>query len=134
MNEPVNVNRRSEGVHYQMIPDLADEQAWNVRILEGPFSETVIRFDNVQAGPAEDDSEGDPLLHFNFTIQSSPDTDLTPDNVDLQTECGSILMAVIQNAITDRHVRIGEHDLVDDIRVNVGNNEDAPIIDRSNSE
>lgn len=134
MNEPVNVNRRSEGVHYQMIPDLGDDQAWNVRILEGQFSETVIKFHNVQAGPPEDDSEGDPLLHFNFTIQSSPDLDLTPDNVDLQNECGSILMAVIENAITERHVRIGDHDLVDDVKINVENNEDAVIIDRSKSE
>ena len=33
-----------EGVDYQIIPDRSDEQAWNVRILKGPYTETVIKY------------------------------------------------------------------------------------------
>ena len=32
-----------EGIDYQIIPDRADEQAWNVRVLKGPYTETVIK-------------------------------------------------------------------------------------------
>ena len=40
----IDIHKRSEGVHYQMIPGVDDtEQAWNIRILEGKFSETVCR-------------------------------------------------------------------------------------------
>ena len=33
-----------EDKHYQIIPDKGDEQAWNVRILSGTFTETVLKF------------------------------------------------------------------------------------------
>ena len=33
-----------EGVNYEIIPDKVDEQAWNVRILTGPFTETVLKY------------------------------------------------------------------------------------------
>ena len=34
----------TENKHYEIIPDKGDDQAWNVRILSGTFTETVLRY------------------------------------------------------------------------------------------
>jgi|TARA_B100000287_G_C20668392_1_gene792556 hypothetical protein len=116
----IDIHKRSEGVHYQMIPGVDDtEQAWNIRILEGKFSETVIEFSNIQVGPGPADSvRKEDQLYFNFKVVSSPDPELTPDDVDLQNECGSLLMAVIEDAIKDKAIQIGDHNLVEDVKIN----------------
>ena len=36
-----------ENVDYEIIPSYEDEQAWNVRILKGPYTETVIKYGTV---------------------------------------------------------------------------------------
>ena len=33
-----------EDKHYQIIPDKGDDQAWNVRIMAGPYTETVLKY------------------------------------------------------------------------------------------
>ena len=33
-----------ENKHYEIIPDKGDDQAWNVRILSGTFTETVLKY------------------------------------------------------------------------------------------
>ena len=44
-----NYEKLEENVHYQLIPaeDTDNPQAWDIRILEGDYIETVIRFGNV---------------------------------------------------------------------------------------
>ena len=37
-----------EGIHYQIIPDREDEQSWNVRILKGQYTETVLKYGTVR--------------------------------------------------------------------------------------
>ena len=34
----------TENKHYEIIPDKGDDQAWNVRILSGTFTETVLKY------------------------------------------------------------------------------------------
>ena len=89
--------KASEDIDYELTPseDVDNEQAWDVRILRGPFTETVVRFGNIRF----DDSEG--CLRFNFVVIYSPDSDLTEDNEELQIFVGDILESVLENAIAD---------------------------------
>lgn len=87
----------SEGIDYELTPseDVENEQAWDVRVLRGPFVETVLRFGNI----AVNEEQG--CLNFNFMIVSTPDETLTEEQEDLQIYAGDILESVLENAIAD---------------------------------
>ena len=89
--------KASEDIDYELTPteDVENEQAWDVRILRGPFTETVIRFGNI----ALNETEG--CLNFNFMVVSSPDETLNEDREDLQVFVGDILESVLENAIAN---------------------------------
>jgi hypothetical protein len=85
-----------EGIDYDLVPaDDGDgnKQAWDVRFTEGDFVETVIRYGNIAF-------END-CLKFNFVIQSSPDGDLTEENVDLQEFAADVLESILEEAAKD---------------------------------
>lgn len=88
--------KASEDIDYELIPaeEVDNEQAWDVRILRGPFTETVIRFGNI----AVNEEQG--CLNFNFVIISTPDDSLTEEREDLQHFVGDILESVLENAIS----------------------------------
>ena len=92
----LDLQRKSEGVHYELIPSDEHEQAWNVRILEGDFVETVLQYGAISFNKVR---EGE--MNFNFSIVSTPDPDLETTNLDLQEEAGNILQSVIAQAISD---------------------------------
>lgn len=101
----IDLDKKAEGLDYELIPSkelLEAEQAWDVRILRGDFPETIIRFGNIQI----DGKEG--AMHFNFTIIETPMEDLSPDNVELQNEVGSILHSVLESAIAKDEVQLNE--------------------------
>ena len=93
----IDLDKVSEGIHYELVPveDNPNEQAWHVRILVGQFTETVVSFGNVAL------YEDNQHLSFNFDVISSPDTDLTVDNQDLQDYVALILENVLERAIAD---------------------------------
>jgi hypothetical protein len=93
----VSLNKVSEDVHYSLIPieEAHNQQAWAVRLLEGPHPETVIRLGNVAFDP-----DGD-CLKFNFMIESSPDSELTEDDSDLQNFVADVLEDILEKAIED---------------------------------
>ena len=82
---------------YVLIPVENEDHTWNIRIITGEFSETVIAFGNVSI---DDNTES---LNFNFDLISSPDTGLSVQDVDLQLEVGDILSAVLHEAIEGKH-------------------------------
>ena len=88
----IDIYKKSEGVHYELIPLEEDSQAWAIRIIEGPFSETVIKY-----GRTEFDGTGDDtIMKFSFEIISSPDEDLNvKTNTELQQWAGDILQDLI---------------------------------------
>jgi len=92
----LDLQRKSEGVHYELVPSDEHEQAWNVRILEGDFVETVLQYGAISFNKVR---EGE--MNFNFSIVSTPDQDLEVSNLDLQEEAGDILQSVIAQAISD---------------------------------
>ena len=85
----------SEGVHYEIIPQVDDTRGWDVRLLE-EYPETVIRYGNVAFDGKRD------ALTFNYEIVSSPDPDLQiENNLTFQEYCGRILSNIIEQSITD---------------------------------
>jgi len=98
----INLNKKSEGVHYELIPSDENEQAWNVRILEGDFPETVIRYGAIGFNKIKDH------MTFNFQVVSSPDPDLSSEVEELQIEAGNILEDIIAQGIADGSVMMKE--------------------------
>ena len=89
------LDKLSEGVHYEIIPQTDDTRGWDVRLLE-EYPETVIRYGNVAFDGKRD------ALTFNYEIVSSPDPDLEiENNLTFQEYCGKILSSIIDKSITD---------------------------------
>ena len=89
------LDKLSEGVHYEIIPQTDDTRGWDVRLLE-EYPETVIRYGNVAFDGKRD------ALTFNYDIVSSPDPDLSiENNLTFQEYCGRILSSIIDKSITD---------------------------------
>lgn len=91
----INVDKVSEDIDYKLIPAVGSEnaQAWDVRILTGDFTETVIRFGNVSFNGKND------CLNFNFKVISSPDPELNVTHIPLQDHAALILEDVMEKSI-----------------------------------
>jgi hypothetical protein len=89
-----------EDKDYQITPDKGDEQAWNVRLLSGEFTETVLKY-----GVVRFNGKGvDKYMSFNFDIVYTPDTDLTKENKELQEFAGLLLEKIMAKGIEDGNV------------------------------
>ena len=89
------LDKLSEGVHYEIVPQINDARGWDVRLLE-EYPETVIRYGNVAFDGKRD------ALTFNYEIVSSPDPDLSiENNLTFQEYCGRILSNIIEQSISD---------------------------------
>jgi len=97
----MDIDRLSEGVDYEFIPSPSDENAWQVRMLTGPYPETVIMFDKLSVDGKQE------LINFNFTIVESPD-DITVDDSDLQAVVGSLLFYILEDSLTNQTAQITE--------------------------
>ena len=86
--------QHKENETYQLVPGGDGDQHWLVRFLEGPFAETVIQFGSISVN---EEDEG--VMTFNFFVESSPDTELTSENVDLQLWAGDVLQEIIRDAV-----------------------------------
>jgi hypothetical protein len=95
--------KHEENKTYQFVPDIEHDQDWCIRILEGPYNETVIKYGGIKVN---DEDEG--IMTFNFFIKESPDTDLTEEDVDLQLEVGDILQDILRVAIEQDTVQLTE--------------------------
>ena len=89
------LDKLSEGIHYEIIPQADDTRGWDVRLLED-YPETLIRYGNVAFDGKRD------ALTFNYDIVSSPDPDLQiENNLTFQEYCGRILSNIIEQSISD---------------------------------
>tara|TARA_Y100000389_G_C17070800_1_gene321884 strand:- start:42 stop:419 length:378 start_codon:yes stop_codon:yes gene_type:complete len=88
----------SEKVHYDIVP-AEEENLWNVRILE-EFPETIISYGAIEF-VGEDKNDKDGKLSFNFQIISSPDPDLSVNDLTLQEYSGRILESILDTAVSD---------------------------------
>jgi hypothetical protein len=102
----MNLNKLSEGIHYELIPQDEDNtQSWAIRLIEGDYVETVLRFGNISFN-AEND-----CLNFSFFIISSPIDNLSEDDVDLQDYAGAVLEDILERGIADGSVDFKEKDV-----------------------
>ena len=83
-----------ENVTYEFTPGPGHDQDWHIRILDGIYNETIIKY-----GAIAVNEEGEGMMTFNYEIISSPDTDLTVDDIGLQETAGDILQNIIKDAI-----------------------------------
>lgn len=79
-----------ENVDYELIP--SEGENWDVRLLSGEFTETVIQYKAIHV------SESEEHLKFNFDIVSSPDLDLTDEEYALQKHVGDVLYSILETA------------------------------------
>jgi|TARA_B110000444_G_scaffold258464_1_gene299481 hypothetical protein len=87
-----------EGIHYQIIPDREDEQSWNVRILKGQYTETVLKYGTVRF------NEIPKNMSFDFKIVYTPDTELKVSSVDLQEFAGYMLEKIMAQGVEEGSV------------------------------
>ena len=87
-----------EGIHYQIIPDREDEQSWNVRILKGVFTETVIKYGTVRF------NEIPKNMSFDFKIVYTPDTELKVSDENLQDFAGVMLEKIMAQGVEEGSV------------------------------
>ena len=89
-----------ENDDYELIPLEDNPDAWGVRIKSGDFVETVVCYGAIGFNKIKDN------LTFSFEVISSPDSELTPENVELQEHCTKILEAIIVSGIEDGSVQL----------------------------
>lgn len=91
-----------ENEDYVLVPLENDPDAWGVRFLNGPFVETVVQFGSV----IMDGKEG--CMRFNFEIISSPDPELTTENLELSQHATKVLCAVLVDNYENEALEISE--------------------------
>ena len=89
-----------ENKHYEIIPDKGDEQAWNVRVLSGLYTETVLKYGVVKFNGKGEEK----YMSFNFDIVYTPDTELTKESVELQEFAGLMLEQIMAKGIEEGNV------------------------------
>jgi len=87
-----------ENKHYEIIPDKGDDQSWNVRILSGMFTETVLKYGVVKFNGKKKD------MTFNFDIVYTPDTELTVSDLKLQEFAGIMLEQIMSQGFSNGEV------------------------------
>ena len=87
-----------ENKHYEIIPDKGDDQAWNVRILSGMFTETVLKYGVVKFNGKKKD------MTFNFDIVYTPDNELTVSDLKLQEFAGTMLEQIMSQGFSNGEV------------------------------
>ncbi len=87
-----------ENIDYEFTTVDADQNIWGVRLLTGPFPETVVAYHTVSY------NENDEVLNFSFGIVSSPDDELVVENEELQQYCGLILESILEDGLKDGSV------------------------------
>lgn len=97
-----NFDKLEENVHYELIP--SDGENWDVRMLEGPFPETVVSFNDLKMT----DDEG--TLSFNFDLVTTPDPSLNEENVELQRAVAAVLNSILETAVPRIHESLLEED------------------------
>lgn len=102
-----------ENQDYEYIPGGGDDDNWHIRILTGEYIETVFQFGTLTV------DENNEALTFSLDIISTPDPDLTVDNIEFQQYCGKILSQVLEAAIDrleqqEDGIEITSEDVIDE--------------------
>lgn len=113
-----------ENQDYAIIPDHQDDQQWNIRVLDGPYTEVVFRFGAVTLDGIND------AMRYSIEIVEQPGTPLCEDEDLLndrgfQDYCASVLMAVIERAQLDQALNMEQLDSDEQLIISDDVNEDS---------
>jgi len=92
----MSLRKYNENKEYEIVPDI-DTDHWLVRVLEGDYSETVIKFGRVRidnTSGVEEEVE----LKYDFEIIESVD-DISVEDKGLQSFASDLLYSIIETAI-----------------------------------
>lgn len=100
----LSMSKPQEGRDYELIPveDSHNAQAWDVRFLEGPYPETVIRYGAIKFDGVRD------CLTFNFFVVQSPEPGLNSEVFELQEYAADVLEDILDNAIAKGQLVTGD--------------------------
>lgn len=88
------------GKEYDIIPgEDANSATWDIRILEGMYTETVIRYNNIMISEETDPETGDGFLKFDYNIISSPQDDLTEDDPGLVEVVQNVMESILHMTV-----------------------------------
>ena len=93
--------QHKENVTYQLVPGDDGDQHWLVRFMDGPYTETVIQY-----GAISINENGAGVMNFNFFVESSPDSELTSEDVGLQEWAGDVLQEILRQGTEDGSTQI----------------------------
>jgi len=100
-----------EGEHYNLILNEEEDEHWSVRILEGTFAETIIKFHRI----AVNEEKG--AVSFNFHVISSPNVHAHIDNEELQKYAGWILHDIIESCIDEGSAKFTDRETGKEVSV-----------------
>ena len=86
-------NMLEENVDYELTP--AGNDHWHIRIKKGDFVESVFSFGAIKVNEDAD------MLNFDFTLHSTPDPDLSTENLDFQKYVGKVLESIMINNLNE---------------------------------
>jgi len=95
--------QHKENVTYQLVPGSEGDQHWLVRFMEGPYTETVIQY-----GAISINETGAGVMNFNFFVESSPDSELTSEDVGLQEWAGDVLQEILRQGVEEGSVDLSD--------------------------
>lgn len=78
-----------EGTNFTLLADPGVEDTWLIRIETGDFIETQIRYNSVRF------DEQNLMMHFNFDLVYTPDSDLKAEDAELQKAAAGILHSIL---------------------------------------
>ena len=121
----INVNKVSEGVDYELIPVeyVDNEAAWDLRILRGEFTESVLRYGTITFDGVRD------CLAFDFRVVDSPDPDLDSSNEVLQEFAALMLGDILERGISEGWVYGTEKKNGEDVGDTTGTNDSTESTD-----
>ena len=105
MTDQPEINKENllrENEDFALVPLDNDPDGWGVRFLNGPFVETVVQYGTVTF----DGKEG--CMKFNYDIISSPDPELTTENLKLVQHATKVLCAVIVDNYENEALKVTE--------------------------
>lgn len=93
MTKTAATEQWKQNIDYELVP--GENNDWKVRILKGDFIETVFHYGKVNF--TDDDS----MIHFDYTVDYTPDPDVQSTNAELQKVASNILHSLLIGMIDD---------------------------------
>ena len=93
---------------YELIGAADVPDHWDIKIINGPFKDTVIRF-----GALSVDEKDEDQLNFNFEVIEPSVEEAVESNVEMQDTVGSILTSILEESLKHIQEMDSETEIID---------------------